>query len=279
MKVGTKLTRFSLLLVTPLAITACPRDKSGDSLTLTEASQAVDESTIGSQGEGLAAESIEISTSFTLGQAVQTAAQQLSDFITTQRPCASVTLSASTITVVYGAHGTCLYNGHAITGTSEITITKNDAADVIVDHRWTTLSNGLVQVDGTATVTWSQASASRHVVHDIVIERLRDQKTVDSSGDRTQTPLNGDVTTGIVVNGTRSWVSSTGTWDLTIDNVQMRWVDPLPQAGTYTLLSPKSRTLTLGFARADADTITVTLSGANRTFSFDVNSTGESTAR
>lgn len=269
---------LTLLLVAPLALTGCPRDKD-DSLTLAEASQAVDESTIGSQGEGLTSQTIEISTSFTIGQAVQAAAQELSNFITSQLPCASVSLAGSTVTVAYGAKGTCLYDGHVITGTSEVTITKNDASDVIVDHHWTALSNGLVQVDGTATVTWSQANQSRHVVHDVVIERLRDQRTVDCSGDRTQMPLNGDWTTGIVVNGTRSWVSGAGTWDLTIDDVQVRWVDPVPQAGTYTLVTPKNKTLTLNFTRADADTITVTLAGSNRSFTFDVSSTGESTAR
>ena len=269
----------ALLLVGSVVLTGCPRDKTDDGLTLAEASQAVDESTIGSQGEGVTSETIEISTSFTIGHAVQTAAQELSTFIASQRPCASVTPSGSTVTVVYGANGSCLYNGHVITGTSEVTITKNDAAGVTVDHHFTALSNGLVQVDGTAEVTWTEANQSRHVVHDLVIERLRDQKTVDSSGDRTQTPLSGDLTTGIVVNGTRTWTSSAGTWDLTIDNVQMRWGDPIPQAGMYTLLTPKSKALTLGFKRADADTITVTLSGPKRSFSFDVSSTGESTAR
>ena len=267
------------LMICPFLLLGCPRDKSGDSLTPAEANQALEESTIDSQGQGLASEAIELSTSFTLGQAVQASAQELAAFITSQLGCAAVSVSGTSVTVTYAANGGCLYHGHVITGKSEITITKNEPSEIIVDHRWTALSNGIVQLDGTATVAWSQANLSRHVVHDIVIERLRDQKTVDSSGDRTQTALNGDPSIGIAVTGMRSWTSASGTWALSIDKVQMRWVDPVPQAGTYTLLTPKNKTLTLSFLRADADTITVTLSGENRSFSFDVASSGEATAR
>jgi len=267
------------LLLCAFSLTGCPRDKAAESLTLAEATQALDESTIESQGQAVASEAVEMSTSFTLGQAAQAAASEVSNFITSQLACASVALAGNTVTVTYSANGSCSYHGHAITGTSEITISKNELSDVVVNHHWLALSNGLVQIDGTATVTWSQANLSRHVHHDIVIERLRDQKTVDSSGDRTQTALNGEIATGIAVTGSRSWTSTSGTWDLTIDNVQMRWVDPVPEAGSYTLLTPKSRTLTLAFNRADVDTITVTLSGEKRSFSFDVTSTGEATAR
>ncbi len=269
---------LALALLSPIVFTGCPRDNTDDSLTLAEANQALDESTIDSQGQGLASDNIELSTTFTLGQALQAAAQQVSDFITSQIPCASVALANDTLTVNYSANGSCSYHGHVITGTSEITITKDDTGDVIVDHTWTALSNGLVQVDGTATVTWSGTAQSRHVEHNIVIMRLRDGKTVDSTGDRTQTPLNGDLTVGIAVNGTRSWTSTTGTWDLTIDNVQMQWVDPVPQAGSYSLVTPKNKTLTLSFQRKDSDTITVTLAGNKRSFSFDVTSTGDATA-
>jgi hypothetical protein len=79
-------------------------------------------------------------------------------------------------------------------------------------------------------VTWNQTNLSRNVVHDVTVERLSDHKKVDSSGDRTQTPLDGGFTTGITVTGTRSWTSTSGTWDLLIDNVQMRWIDPVPQS-------------------------------------------------
>jgi hypothetical protein len=270
---------LTVMLLGALAATACPREKTEDGLSRAEATQALDEATVESQGETLASDTIEIATSFTLGQAVDAAAQQVADFIKGQLPCAVIALNSGTLSIDYSANGnTCSYHGHVITGQSRITIEKTDASDVVVNHQWTALSNGLIQVDGTAVVTWTSANPSRHVQHELVIERLRDQKTLDSSGDRTQIPLNGDVSAGITTTGTRSWSSSVGTWDLTIDDVQMRWLDPIPQAGSYTLSTPKHRTLNLEFQRKDAAMITVTLSSGGRSFAFDVTSTGEAVA-
>lgn len=266
---------LALLTLCPLVLTGCPRDQSED-LTLAEASQALDETTVESQGQGLASDTIEIATHFTIGQASENAAQEVSDFVTSQLPCASVTVTSNTVTINYSANGsTCTYHGHVITGTSTVSIEKNDSGDVVVDHQWTALSDGLVQLDGTANVTWSQADQTRHVVHDVVIERLRDQKTMDSTGDRRQSALNGDVATGIVVNGSRSWASASGTWALSINNVQMRWSDRVPHAGSYSLVTARAKTLTLSFARRDSDMISVTLAGANKSFTFDVNSNGD----
>ena len=50
----------------------------------------------------------------------------------------------------------------------------------------------------------------------------------------------------------------------------MRWDDPVPQAGRYTLATPFDKMLALDFARVDSDTIQVTVSGPRRSFSFDV---------
>jgi hypothetical protein len=258
----------------PWLVTACPRDKNEDPLTASEASQALEESTIESQGQALASDNVEISTNFTIGSAVQAAAAELQTFVASQLPCATLTLADHTLTIDYGTSGACLYHGHTITGQSQVTIAQNDATQVVVDHKWTALSNGVVKLDGTAEVTWNKVDPSRHVVHDVTITRLLDQKTLESSGDRLQKPLAGGITEGISVNGTRQWKSVRGTWDLSIENIQMRWVDPVPQAGQYVLTTPANKKVTLAFARKDADTITVTLSGPKRSFSSDVTSTG-----
>ncbi len=265
-------------LLSSLLITGCPRDRTDDSLTRSEAIQALDESTLESQGQVLAADNIELATNFTIGAAIQSAAQEVQSFVFGQLPCASASLSDHTVRVVYGAgSGACTYHGHPITGTSEITIEKTDANEIVVDHKWTALSNGLVQVDGTATVTWNTSNPSRRVQHDITIERLRDSKLLSTTGDRTQIPLDGDLAVGLQVDGTRSWYSGTETWDLTIDSVQLRWVDPIPEAGQYVLTTPKGKTITLGFSRKDVDTITVVLAAKGASFSFDVSSTGSAT--
>jgi hypothetical protein len=266
------------MALVPWLLTACPRDKTNDEpLTAAEASQALEESTIESQGQALAADNVELATNFTIGGAVQAAAAELRTFVASQLPCATLTLVDHTLTIEYGTTGTCLYHGQTITGQSQITIAQNDATQVEVDHQWIALSNGLVQIDGTAEVTWNKVDPSRHVVHDITVVRLRDQKTVESSGDRLQKPLAGGVTEGISVNGTRQWTSDRGTWDLDIDNVEMRWVDPVPQAGQYVLTTPADKQVTLSFARKDVDTITVTLAGPKRSFTFDVTKAGDAT--
>jgi hypothetical protein len=61
-----------------------------------------------------------------------------------------------------------------------------------------------------------------------------------------------------------------------VNDVEVRWKDPVPQAGSFTLTSPKGRTLTLSFERVDADSIRVTITNGKNTFSFNVNSLGES---
>jgi hypothetical protein len=258
-----------------LVLVGCPRDKNEGALTLAEASQALEESTIESQAQALTSDTIEISTNVTIGEAARDAAAELREFIETELPCAQLTLENATLTVDYGVEGdACLYHGHKITGQSRVSVAKNDQDDVVVEHTWTDLSNGLVEVDGHATVTYSLDDPSRHVVHELTITRLRDGLELESQGDRTQRPLEGGILEGFQVDGTRAWSSRRGDWSLAIDDVEMRWVDPVPQAGTYKLVTPENKELKLAFERKDEDTITVTLAGPKREFVFDVSQTG-----
>ncbi|MBN1606614.1 MAG: hypothetical protein JW940_08260 [Polyangiaceae bacterium] len=266
------------LCAAALVFAACPRDKNDDPLTLAEASQALEETTLESQAQALASDSIELSTHFTIGQAARDAAAELREFILAELPCAQLTLEDATLTVDYGVEGdACLYHGKRITGQSRVSVAKNDRDDVVVEHSWTDLSNGIVEVDGHATVTYTLDDPSRHVVHDVTITRLRDGLELESQGDRTQRPLEGGLVEGFQVDGTRAWSSRRGDWGLVIDDVEMRWVDPVPQAGTYKLVTPKNKELKLGFERKDEDTITVTLAGPKRQFVFDVSKTGTAT--
>lgn len=259
-----------------LPLTACPKDKGDDSpLTLGEARDAADESTVESQAAALTTSNVELSTNFTIGKAVEATAEELGKFIVSQLPCADVSVAAATITVKYGAKaGTCTYRGHTFSGSHKIQISKNEGAQVIVDHTWTDLSNGTVKVNGTAHVTWDLDDQFRHVQHDVTWTRLRDGKTGRGTGDRTQRPLAGGLTEGIQVDGSRSWQGSAGRWDLAIEGVQMRWADPIPQAGTYRLATPKGRSIAATFERIDGDSIRVTLSSGNRSFKFTVNGGG-----
>lgn len=265
------------LVALPLAfaLAGCPRNRSDsdESFTRAEAQEALDEANGASGADNLAAASIEISTNFTIGGAVEAAAGELRSFVRSQLPCAEVTLEGATLTVEYGVNpGNCTYRGHEFTGTHAVTVKTNEMSQVLVHHEWTAFSNGVVMLDGTADVTWDFAATSRHVSHRAEWTHLASGRTGVGEGDRTQTPLDGGLAEGISVTGTRSWTGARGRWDLVIDDVEMRWADPVPQSGSYTLVTPKEKTIELGFERVDADTIAVTLTGPNgRAYTIDVN--------
>jgi len=276
MPTATKQTmnRALYLVALPLTfvLTGCP--KQGE-LTAAEAQESLQQASAASQAENLAAANVDVSTNFTIGGALESAAAELKTFVNSQLPCAEVTLSNATLTIQYGAHpGNCQYRGHQFAGTSAVTVSKNDMNEVAVDHVWTHLSNGLVELDGTAHVTWSFSDQTRHVVHDVKWTHIASGRTGQGTGDRVQKPLAGGLAQGIQIDGSRSWTGPRGTWDLAIDGVQMRWSDPVPQAGSYSLSTPFDKTVSMSFSRVDDDTIKVTVAGPKHDFSFTVSKAG-----
>ncbi|HEY0463401.1 MAG TPA: hypothetical protein VGC79_04290 [Polyangiaceae bacterium] len=268
------MNRALYLVALPLTfvLTGCPKE--GD-LTAAEAQESLQQAAASSQAENLAAASVDISTNFTIGGALEKAAGELKAFVNSQLPCADVALENATLTIEYGVNpGNCLYRGHTFSGTSSVTVSKNAMNEVVVDHVWTRLSNGLVELDGTAHVTWIFSDQTRHVVHEVTWTQLASGRTGKGAGDRTQKPLAGGISEGIQIDGTRSWTGQRGTWDLAIDGVQARWSDPVPQAGSYSLSTPFDKSVSMSFSRVDGDTIQVTVAGAKRDFSFTVSKAG-----
>jgi hypothetical protein len=248
----------------------------GETLTSAEARAAVDESVASAKAEAVTGEVIEITTDFTMGQAVEDAAEELRGLVASQIPCSTVTRIGATVTIDFGTlDDTCEYEGHTYAGVASVTVERDDDGDVEVTHTWEGLTNGEVTVDGGATVTWSASAGTRHVVH--AVTWSDDTRTVDASGDRTQALLDPElgIAGGISVDGERHWISNGEQWDLAIDAVEMRGQDPVPQAGTYTLTTPAGKTATLSFLRLDDDTIQVTLTGTRRDQVFEVTSSGE----
>ena len=268
------MNRALYLLALPLAVTltGCPKERE---LTAGEAQEALQQASASSQAENLAAASVDISTNFTIGGALEKAAGELKTFIASQLPCAEVTLADATLIIEYGVNpGNCLYRGHEFSGTSAVTVSKNAIDEVLVDHVWTRFSNGQVTLDGSARVTWNFGDQTRHVVHDVTWTQVMSGRTGKGTGDRTQKPLAGGISEGIQIDGTRSWAGARGTWDLAIDGVQMRWSDPVPQAGSYALHTPFDKSVSMSFSRVDQDTIKVTVDGPKRDFSFTVSKAG-----
>ncbi len=261
-----------------LGLTACPKDNA-EPVTSGEAAESIDESTLSSQASELTSSSVELTTNFTLGKAVQNAVDELKAFIATQLPCADVVVTPNSLTVTYGAKpGVCVYRGHTYTGVHQITVVRTDSNDVEVDHKWTDLSNGVLKVSGTAQVTWSFSAATRHVKHDLTWTRIADQRTGHGTGDETQKSLSGGIVEGFQVDGSRTWDGKSGHYELGISGVQWRWVDPVPQAGTYTLALPNKKSLSLGFQRVDDTRIKVTLTSGDKSYSFVVAKTGQITS-
>lgn len=264
-------TCFLLLAFVPAAIGGCRFDP----LTGEEAAEALEESSIASQSAALVAAGVEISTDFTIGSAVRDAAAEVRTFIQSQLPCAEVTLEDATLTVEYGAlPGDCTYRGHTFAGSHSIHVERNDEAEVLVSHTWDDFNNGRFSVSGDAQVTWSLADRTRHIEHQLTWTRIRDGRMGVGSGDRLQRALEGGILEGIRIDGTREWEGESGHWDLDIDGIEMRWVDPVPQAGSWTLDTPFDKTVTLEFERVDEDTINVTARGGDRSIRFRVNSVG-----
>ena len=265
----------AVLALPLLVLTGCPKDRE-DPLTLGEATSALEQASDAGQAEGLTSASVDISTNFTIGTAVQDGAAELQAFIGTQLPCADITLAEATLTVVYGAKaGNCTYRGHTFKGTHSISIERNEEAQVSVHHEWTDFSNGVVSLDGTADVTWNLADKTRRVQHESHWTNLKSGRTGTGTGDRLQSVLTGGIAEGIQVDGTRAWDGDKGHWDLAIDAVQMRWIDPVPQSGSYTLTTPFGKTVSMGFSRVDDDTIKVSVAGPKHEFTFTVSQQGK----
>ncbi len=246
----------------------------GDGASNIEMREALDEVVLEGQGQAVENEILEITTDFTLGAGAAEIAGKLRDAIESQIPCSTITLADNRLTIDFGVlEDSCEYNGHTFAGVVIVEVTHDEAnKQAIVDHTYQDLTNGEVTLNGTKQVTWDEQS--RHVVTDLEI--ARDDRTVHSTSDRVQTLLDpaAGLAGGIEVNGERRWDGPRGDWTLEIDGVELRWVDPVPQSGSYTLTTPKAKTIVLSFARVDADTIAVTLSGGRSERVYHVTRSG-----
>lgn len=240
-----------------------------------ESRMAVDESVATGQADAAQQTIVEISTSFTLGDAVDKALADIEAFIQSQAACTTVTRTGDRgLRIDFGALAdACEYRGHTYAGviTIELDPADGDGA-AVVHHTAEAFTNGVVTLDGTADVTWTRES--RRVVSDL--EFVRDARTTAVQSDRTQRLLDPDagLVGGITVDGDRAWQNEKGEFSLTIEGVELRPADPVPQAGTYRLTVPSGNTVTMTFTRLDDETIEVRVDGLRRDIVFHVTTTG-----
>jgi hypothetical protein len=186
-------------------------------------------------------------------------------------PCAGVTLSGATLEIEYGARdGDCTYRGQTYSGTHAITVMRNQQDEAVVEHSWVDFQNETIQVNGNATVTWDFDEGTRRVVHETEWTRLSDGRMAKGSGDRTQKALEDGLATGFSVRGMRGWDGESGQWDLSIEDVEMRWIDPVPQSGRYVLDTPFGKSVQVTFERQSDTRIHVVVESGTKSFDFDV---------
>jgi hypothetical protein len=242
-----------------------------DALATPEATEVLNAALESDTPEGLMSGSVELGALFDLGQSIPLSAQALAGRLKRDIPCAVTTPNDTGVLIDFGAAGDCRFNGLPLSGTIRIEIEKTGLDSAQVTHTWTTLGNGRIQINGTATVLWSANTRSRRVVHSVTwrVQRFVAASRsfefgpeLSASGDRTQTLLDADagIGGGIVINGDREWTRPSGTFSLAIDNIEVRWSDPAPQSGRYTLTTPRGRVYGVAYERLDADRIRATVS-------------------
>jgi hypothetical protein len=259
-------------LIAAVSLSACGLETP---LTLGEAQDAKDESALATEVSALVAGDVELQTGVTLGDRAETALEAYRAFYESQIPCADVGLMDQTLSVTFGAEGTCTWQGKTWTGTRTIKVVDFSADEAHLQHGWAEVSNGSVTVSGTADVTWTPSEDSvveRRVEHELTWSKVGVEGERVGTGSRVQTlidPSQG-IAGGIEINGNRSWTSPKGLWDMSIEKAQLRPQDPLPQSGVYEIVNPKEKTLRLEFSRVDDNTINVEVTAGKISFDFDV---------
>jgi hypothetical protein len=268
---------LSSVLVSSSLLAAACGGENDEPLTRDEAEEAVASVNLSASAQSLTHDVIEISTHFTIGQGIREAALELKLFAESQIPCATVSADANEgeghVSIDFGdLNDACSFRGRNYAGLVVLDIERSEG-QVAVHHSWQGLTNGHVTVDGEADVSWSRDDASRHVVYDIEFTHEDHDGTLRASGDVTQRVIDSvlGLTAGVEIDGTRTWSAGDRSWSLDIEGVQVRGLDPVPQAGTYALVTPNDKHVTLSFERLSPTTIRVTLTGPKgRTHQVDV---------
>ncbi len=261
---------LALLALAPLAAGCLPV---GDDASRAEMRTAVVEIADLGAADGAQAEIIELTTSFTLGAAVAEAREELRDFVVSQVPCSEVTLADATLTIDFGdLSDACVYRGRTYAGVVSVSVAK-EGDTWKVAHTYDGLTGGRATLDGTADVEWTDNV--RHIVTNLDIVSDRGQWHVEA--DRTQTFTSCSDATAVCVDidGERTWSGPRGDWDMTIEGIHARSIDPVPESGTYTVVTPEDNVIELGFARVDEDTIEVSVVSGRRDFAFHVTAAGQ----
>ena len=184
-------------------------------------------------------------------------------------------VDADTVTIDYDAFDEdCEWLGYELSGFQTITVLRAEEDDVRVEHSWDDLSDGSVRLDGNAEVRWSEGHDRRQMRHDLRWTSISDGRTGEGSGGRLQRPLPEGIEEGLRLDGEHDWDGDDGQWLLEGHDLEMRWGDPIPQAGHTHLDTPYGEAVTLQFFRIDDRTVKVRVESGYRRFFFRVSQRG-----
>lgn len=189
--------------------------------------------------------------------------------IASQLPCSTLEdLDDDTLQITLGSsERPCTFRGAEWSGVIVVSYQADDDI-VTIEHEYLAVTNGKVQLDGTSVV--ERTDAQRHVVNDFTFQGPRG--TFHSSSDRIHTPMADGL--GMHIEGTRDVERPRGLAHIDIVDVEVARGDVVPQDGSYVLTTPEGREMTMTFARLDADTILVTVTGGKHDREFEVDAGG-----
>lgn len=242
-------------------------------LTLEEVQAAIDAVVVMGQARQAVDDVVEISTSFTIGDGVEAYVEQVRLFLESQAPCTTVEASPGELVVDFGGLAdACSYRGRTYGGQVVYSF-EVQGDDVIVTHDYRAFTNGDVTLDGAAEVTWG--GQARRVETDFTI--VGDRATIDTQADRTMVWIDESLglAGGIRIDGTQDWQGPLGDWTMSIDGVEVRAQDPVPQSGRFELVTPRDVLATLSFSRLDDDTIEMVFEGPRNRRAYHVTSLGQ----
>ncbi len=244
----------------------------GDRISAEELRAAIDAVVVLGQARQAVDDVVEISTSFTIGEGLEAIVEEVRAFLESQAPCTELTVGDSQITVDFGSlTDDCSYRGHTYGG--QVVYSFELAGDEVhVTHDYIAFTNGEVTLDGGADVVWG--GGARDIETDFTV--TGEKVSLNARGDRRMTwvdPVQG-LGGGVRIDGDHDWTGPLGHWTMSIDGVEARAQDPLPQAGSYELVTPRDVLATLSFSRVDDDTIEMVFEGPRQRRVYHVNSVG-----
>ncbi|HWB73542.1 MAG TPA: hypothetical protein VG755_01280 [Nannocystaceae bacterium] len=185
--------------------------------------------------------------------------------IASQLPCSTITtVGEDTLVIDFGTLADeCTFRDRTWAGVVTIAY-ATDGDAIVATHEFDGITDGKVTIDGSATVT--KTDASRHIVTDFTFDGPERGFSVKS--DRVQTPLADE--DGVHIDGTRDFTGDRGERHVDIEGVEVRRGDSVPQAGSLAITRDDGRTLTMSFARIDDETIAVTVDGPKGERVFEV---------